>query len=330
MKIAVIGSNMVDLISYINKMPVAGETVEAPNFSIGCGGKGANQAVAAAKYGADVLMMTKVGDDIFADNTIKNFDKLGIDTKYVEKVKGLSSGVAPIFVDESGQNRIIIVKGANKYLLPSDIDRASEELKKCSLIILQLEINLETVYYAINFGKKYNIPVLLNPAPATKDLDIEEACKCEFFVPNETELAILTDMPVNTDDEIKNAAEYLVNKGLKNVIVTMGSRGAMWVTKENCQYLKSFKVNAVDTSGAGDAFIGCFAERETPVPKSIVERLSEAVGGYVPEKTVGADADTITVAGRVLPNGEIQKSGFMNDINVNDGDVVNYLKPEEN
>ena len=104
-----------------------------------------------------------------------------------------------------------------------------------------------------------NIPVLLNPAPATKDLDIEEACKCEFFVPNETELAILTDMPVNTDDEIKNAAEYLVNKGLKNVIVTMGSRGAMWVTKENCQYLKSFKVNAVDTSGAGDAFIGCFA-----------------------------------------------------------------------
>lgn len=259
MKIAVIGSNMVDLISYINKMPVAGETVEAPNFSIGCGGKGANQAVAAAKYGADVLMMTKVGDDIFADNTIKNFDKLGIDTKYVEKVKGLSSGVAPIFVDESGQNRIIIVKGANKYLLPSDIDRASEELKKCSLIILQLEINLETVYYAINFGKKYNISVLLNPAPATKDLDIEEACKCEFFVPNETELAILTDMPVNTDDEIKNAAEYLVNKGLKNVIVTMGSRGAMWVTKENCQYLKSFKVNAVDTSGAGDAFIGCFA-----------------------------------------------------------------------
>ena len=115
MKIAVIGSNMVDLISYIDKMPVAGETLEAPDFSIGCGGKGANQAVAAAKYGADVLMMTKVGDDIFADNTINNFNKLGIDTKYVEKVEGLSSGVAPIFVDKSGQNRILIIKGANKY-----------------------------------------------------------------------------------------------------------------------------------------------------------------------------------------------------------------------
>lgn len=204
-------------------------------------------------------MMTKVGDDIFADNTINNFNKLGIDTKYVEKVEGLSSGVAPIFVDKSGQNRILIIKGANKHLVPADIDKASEDLKKCKLIILQLEINLETVYYAINFGKKHNIPVLLNPAPATKDLDIEEACKCEFFVPNETELAILTDMPVNTDEEIKKATEYLVDKGLKNVIVTMGSRGAMWVTKENCQYLKSFKVNAVDTSGAGDAFIGCFA-----------------------------------------------------------------------
>lgn len=259
MKIAVIGSNMVDLISYIDKMPVAGETLEAPDFSIGCGGKGANQAVAAAKYGADVLMMTKVGDDIFADNTINNFQKLGIDTKYVEKVEGLSSGVAPIFVDKSGQNRILIIKGANKYLVPADIDRASEDLKKCNLIILQLEINLETVYYAINFGKKHNIPVLLNPAPATKDLDIEEACKCDFFMPNETELEILTGMPVETDEDIKKAASYLVEKGLKNVIVTMGSRGSMWITKDSYHHLKPFKVNAIDTSGAGDAFIGCFA-----------------------------------------------------------------------
>lgn len=259
MKIAVIGSNMVDLISYVDKMPIAGETLEAPDFAIGCGGKGANQAVAAAKYGADILMMTKVGNDIFADNTINNFKKYGIDTKYVEKVNDTSSGVAPIFVDKSGQNRILIIKGANKYLSSADIDKASEDLKQCKLIILQLEVNLETVYYAINFGKKYNIPILLNPAPATKDLDIEEACKCDFFVPNETELAILTNMPVDTDEDVKKAAKYLVDKGLKNVIVTMGSRGSMWVTKKDCQYLKSFKVNAIDTSGAGDAFIGCFA-----------------------------------------------------------------------
>ncbi len=275
MKIAVIGSNMVDLIAYVNDMPVAGETLEAPDFSLGCGGKGANQAVAAAKYGADVMMMTKVGDDIFADNTIKNFAKYNIDTKYVEKVANTSSGVAPIFVDKSGQNRILIIKGANKNLLSEDIDKASEDLKKCDLIILQLEINLETVYHAINFGKKNNIPVLLNPAPATKELDINEACKCDFFVPNETELAILTDMPVETDEQIKEAALYLVNKGLKNVIVTMGSRGSMWVTKDTCHIQKAFKVNAVDTSGAGDAFIGCFASCYVKT-KDVISSMKEA------------------------------------------------------
>lgn len=266
---------MVDLIAYGDRMPVAGETLEAPEFSMGCGGKGANQAVAAAKYGADVLMMTKVGNDIFADNTINNFAKYNIDTKFVEKVANTSSGVAPIFVDKSGQNRILIIKGANKYLLPADIDRASEELKKCSLIILQLEVNLETVYRAINFGKENNIQVLLNPAPATKELNIDEACKCDFFVPNETELAILTDMPVETEEDIKKAATYLVDKGLKNVIVTMGSRGSMWVTKDKYHIQKAFKVNSVDSSGAGDAFIGCFASCYVN-NKDVISSMKEA------------------------------------------------------
>ncbi|EEX67915.1 MULTISPECIES: ribokinase [Mitsuokella] len=259
MKIAVIGSNMVDLTSYITRMPVLGETLEAPDFSMGCGGKGANQAVAAAKYGADVLMMTKVGDDAFADNTIANFQKAGIDTKYVQKVPGVSSGVAPIFVDKSGQNSILIIKGANQYLLPKDIDDAEEDLKNCQLIILQLEISLETVYYAIDFGKKHGIPVLLNPAPATKELLIDKACQCDFFMPNETELAILTEMPVSTLDEVEAAAKSLVDRGLKNVIVTMGSHGSMWISKEGKHLVKPFKVNAIDTSGAGDAYIGCFA-----------------------------------------------------------------------
>lgn len=260
MKIAVIGSNMVDLISYINKMPVAGETLEAPDFAIGCGGKGANQAIAAAKLGANVMMMTKVGDDLFADNTIKNFKTYGVDTEFVEKIPHTSSGVAPIFVDQSSQNSILIIKGANKHLLPADIDRAKEKLAQCALIILQLEINLETVYYAIDFGKKHNIPVLLNPAPATKELDIDMACKCDFFIPNETELAILTDMPVKTEDEIKKAALTLIEKGLKNIIVTMGCRGSIWLTKDSIQQIPAYQVNAVDSSGAGDAYIGCFAD----------------------------------------------------------------------
>lgn len=259
MKIAVIGSNMVDLTAYITRMPILGETLEAPDFTLGCGGKGANQAVAAAVCGMDVLMITKVGSDIFADNTINNFKKYGIDTTYVQKEEGVSSGVAPIFVDQKGQNSILIIKGANNRLLPKDVDAAEQDLKACSLIILQLEVPLETVYHAIDFGRKNQIPVLLNPAPATKNLDIEKVCVCDFFVPNETELEILTGMPTESRQEVEAAAHVLIDRGLKNVIVTLGGRGALWMTKTEKHYVEAYHVNAVDTSGAGDAFIGCFS-----------------------------------------------------------------------
>ncbi|WP_067587201.1 ribokinase [Endozoicomonas ascidiicola] len=257
--IAVIGSNMVDLITYTDIMPKAGETLEAGRFAMGCGGKGANQAVAAAKLGAKVTMVSKVGDDAFADNTIANFQSFGIDTQHVRKEPGFSSGVAPIFVDSNSQNRILIIKGANSCLSPKDIDDAAEDLKKCGLIVLQLEVPLETVYYAIDFGNQNNIPVLLNPAPASKELDIDYACRCDFFVPNETELEILTGLPVKTEEEIVLAAESLLNKGLKNIIVTMGSRGVLWMSENQKELIGAYTVDAVDTSGAGDAFIGCFA-----------------------------------------------------------------------
>ncbi|OOF61506.1 ribokinase [Rodentibacter pneumotropicus] len=259
MEIAIIGSNMVDLITYIDDMPKIGETLEAPNFQIGCGGKGANQAIAAAKLGANVMMMTKVGDDAFAENTIRNFQQYGINTNYVEKVPGVSSGVAPIFVDKSSQNRILIIKGANAHLKPSDIDNAKERLKNCKLFILQLEIPLETVYYAIDFANTNNIPVILNPAPASKALDINYACKCDFFMPNETELEILTGLPVENMEQIRIAANTLLSKGLKNLIVTLGEKGSVWLQGSEVTYIEPYKVNAVDTSGAGDAFIGCFA-----------------------------------------------------------------------
>jgi hypothetical protein len=144
-RIAVIGSNMVDLVTYVDRMPVRGETVEAPSFEMGHGGKGANQAVAAAKHGASVFMVTAVGDDMFADNTIKNLASLGVDTTYVRRVAGKSSGVAPIMVEPSGENSILIVKGANAELSPADVENAAEALKTCDLILLQLEVPLETV-----------------------------------------------------------------------------------------------------------------------------------------------------------------------------------------
>jgi ribokinase len=259
MDIAVIGSNMVDLISYIDKMPKEGETLEAPDFEIGCGGKGANQAVAAAKMGSKVMMVTKVGDDLFADNTIQNLENYGIDTEFTNKVSGSSSGVAPIFVDPESKNRILIIKGANQHLLPEDVDRAAEKLKTCSLIVLQLEVPLPTVYRAIEVGNNNGIPVILNPAPASKNLNFEFVCKSDFFIPNESELEILTGMPVESDEQVEAAASVLIEKGVKDVIVTMGSRGVMWITKDATQVVESHKVKAIDTTGAGDAFIGCFA-----------------------------------------------------------------------
>jgi ribokinase len=260
MDIAVIGSNMVDLIAYIDQMPKEGETLEADDFAMGCGGKGANQAVAAARLGAKVMMVSRVGDDMFADNTIANMRNAGVDTRFVEKIAGVSSGVAPIMVDRQSRNRILIIPGANQYLLPGDIDDAREALSHCKLIVMQLEIPLETIYHTIDFANQAGIPVLLNPAPANKALDLDYACRCDFLVPNETELELLTGLPVSTMEEIEAAAGSLFAHGLKHLIVTLGEQGAFYLHGDNKQHLPAPTVDAVDTTGAGDAFIGCFAQ----------------------------------------------------------------------
>nr|WP_314643862.1 ribokinase [uncultured Pseudomonas sp.] len=257
-KIAVIGSNMVDLITYIDRMPAQGETLEAPGFALGCGGKGANQAVAAAKLGADVLMLTKVGDDMFADNTLANFQRFGIDTRYVQRVPGVSSGVAPIFVQADSHNSILIVKGANAHLVPADIDGAAQALRECSLIVLQLEINVDTVYHAIEFGRAHDIPVLLNPAPALPGLSREHLAHLDFLVPNESELALITGQIVDSPASAHKAAQTLVANGIRHVIVTLGQQGALYVGEEGEFQIPGLSVAARDTTGAGDAFIGCF------------------------------------------------------------------------
>jgi ribokinase len=258
-RVAVVGSNMVDLVTYVHRMPVRGETVEAPSFEMGHGGKGANQAVAAAKLGASVVMVTAVGDDMFADNTIRNLENLGVDTTYVRRVPGRSSGVAPIMVEPNGENSILIVKGANADLSPEDVLRAGEALKTCDLILLQLEIPLDTVYAAIAFGKKHGVPTVLNPAPANPALDPERVRDVGFFLPNETELAALTGMPVETEVQIAAAARSLIDKGMEVVIVTLGGRGALLATASATKRIDPVKVAPVDTTGAGDAFVGSFA-----------------------------------------------------------------------
>jgi len=259
-KIAIVGSNMVDLITYTDRMPLPGETIEAPRFEMGCGGKGANQAIAAARLGADVMMVTKVGDDIFADNTIRNFETSGIDTRFVDRVPGTSSGVAPIFVDPSGENCILIVKGANAELSPADVDRAADALKECDLILMQLEVPLETIYYTIAFGAKHGIKTLVNPAPAPADLDSTKIEQATFLVPNQTELATISGMEVNSLADAEAAARSLIARGVKTVIVTLGGDGALLIDGNNeAVHVDPVSVKPVDTTGAGDAFIGSFA-----------------------------------------------------------------------
>ncbi|HPE67584.1 MAG TPA: ribokinase, partial [Synergistales bacterium] len=254
-KAAVIGSNMIDLVTLIDRMPKLGETVEAPHFDIGFGGKGANQAVALARLGADVLMVSKVGDDIFGLEVKRNFEENGIDSRYVDVVVGASNGVAPIFVDKDANNSILIIKGANNALSPEDVDRAAEDIKKCNLIILQLEVPLKTVYHAIEFGVKNKIPVILNPAPGA-ELDFEYVRQADFLVPNETELEIVSRMPVGTMDDIVAAARSLVEKGARNVIVTLGAKGSLLVNGKEEVLVEPFAVKSMDSTGAGDAFIG--------------------------------------------------------------------------
>lgn len=256
--VLIIGSNMMDLITYIDRMPIEGETVEAPDFEMGFGGKGANQAVAAARLGSRVSMITKVGNDAFGQQQLTNFKDNKIDVSGVG-IGTKSSGVAPIFVSKSSNNSIIIIKGANNELTPDDLQANIEIIKNATIIVLENEIPLETNYAAIDLAQEFGIPILLNPAPARKDLDLEYVKKVDYFAPNETELATLTGLPASNLDEIKVAAHDMVSLGVKHMIVTLGSRGVLSVTDQDEQLINALKVDAVDTTGAGDSIIGAFA-----------------------------------------------------------------------
>jgi ribokinase len=259
-RIGVIGSTNMDLTTTVERMPVWGETVLARRFETSFGGKGANQAVAAAKLGAEVVMVTNLGDDGLGENALRNFASFGIDTRRVRRIANQSTGTATILVDAaSGDNAILIVAGANGDLGAADVEAAGEELKRCDLILLQLEIELETAYAAIRFGRKHGVRTVLNPAPARANLDMAVVTQTSFLIPNETELAIMTGMPVESEAEVSAAAQSLVKQGVETVIVTLGARGSLLATQEGSRRIAPVKVQAVDTTGAGDAFIGAFA-----------------------------------------------------------------------
>jgi ribokinase len=257
-RIVVVGSANIDLVTYTDEFPRPGETIFGRSFSLGFGGKGANQAVAASLCGAQVSMVARVGDDLFGPANIENYRSLGIDVTRVLVTPGVSSGVAPIFVESSGQNRIWVVKGANDCLSPADIDAASEVLRTADFIVLQLEIPLETVYYALRFAREHGIRTILNPAPG-QPLDLKQVSNADYVIPNETEAEALSGSPVRNLDDARASAHHLLRQGVRRVIVTLGANGALCVGADGERHVPPFKVATVDTTGAGDAFIGSLA-----------------------------------------------------------------------
>ena len=257
-RIAVVGSANVDLTTFTDQFPKPGETIFGQKFDLGFGGKGANQAVAARLCGADVFMVARVGSDLFGPATIENFKKLGIDTTHVKQVEGLSSGVAPIFVEANGQNRILVVKGANDALKEADVDAAAEMLKTADCIVLQFEIPLQTVYYTVAFARKHGIRCILNPAPG-QPVEMRALTDLDYFVPNESEAQAVTGIPVRNVDDAKKCAEKLMEGGIRRAIITLGANGSLLAGPGLAEHVPPFAVKSVDSSGAGDAFIGSFA-----------------------------------------------------------------------
>jgi len=257
-RIAVVGSANIDLTTFAGRFPKPGETIFGDKFDLGFGGKGANQAVAARLCGAEVFMVARVGSDLFGPATIENFRKQGIDPTHVRQVEGLSSGVAPIFVEPNGQNRILVVKGANDAMKPADVDAASDVLKSADCIVLQFEIPVETVYYTVAFARKHGIRCILNPAPA-QAVDIAALKDLDYFVPNESEAETIAGSPVKSVEDATSCAEKLVRGGIRRVIITLGAKGSLLASGDETVHVPPFAVQSVDSTGAGDAFIGSFA-----------------------------------------------------------------------
>jgi ribokinase len=242
----------------MDRMPRPGETIFGREFHLGFGGKGGNQAAAARLCGADVAMIARVGDDLFGPATSNDLASLGIDTTHVVKTTGASTGVAPIFIDGSGQNSILVVKGANDLLSPEDVEAVAGAIESADVLILQFEIPLATVYRALDVARRYGVRTIVNPAPAAS-ADLSRLSKTDYLIPNETEAEGLTGIVIRDLETARASATRLIDSGFKRVLVTLGSNGAFFTSEAETYHVPAFSVDPVDTSGAGDAFIGSFA-----------------------------------------------------------------------
>jgi ribokinase len=259
-KICVVGASNIDLIAYAPRLPKLGETVTGSHFQTGFGGKGANQAAMAAKLGGAVTIITKVGEDTFGQDTRKNFVALNIDTTYVYTTPDSFTGVAPIWVEESsGNNAIIVTLGANSLLTPEEVEGANVALTSSHVVLCQWEIPTPAVLAALRLAHDAGITTIFNPSPVQGEIPSEFYPYIDILCPNESETELLTGMAVSTLEEATRAAQALLSRGLRTIILTLGERGSLLVTAEGSQHIPAPSVTATDTTGAGDAFVGSLA-----------------------------------------------------------------------
>jgi len=257
-RILVVGSSNTDMIIKLDRIPRPGETILGGAFVTAAGGKGANQAVGAARAGGQVTFIARVGRDMFGDQAVAGFVKDGINVDYVTRDKTNPSGVALIFVAKDGENSIAVAGGANAKLSPADVRKAKAAFAGASVLVMQLETPLETVQAAADLAAKAGVRVILNPAPA-QPLPDKLLNRVSILTPNETEAELLTGIAVKDDVSAAAAATKLRARGVRTVIITLGARGAFVATESGEQLVPGFKVKAVDTTAAGDIFNGALA-----------------------------------------------------------------------
>jgi ribokinase len=257
-KIIVIGSSNMDMVVKTDHIPVPGETILSDSFFMNPGGKGANQAVAVSRLGGEVTFISKLGNDLFGKQFSQIFANEGIDTRYILLEENLHSGIALITVDKRGENSIVVASGANAHLERKDIDHALKEIDDAEIVLLQLEIPMDTVEYVVDYAHSRNIKVIVNPAPANI-LSSELLSKIDILTPNETEAGMISGIKVTDIESAKKAAKAIVDLGVKTVVITMGSLGALICDKGKFTMKEAKKVNPVDTTAAGDVFSGALA-----------------------------------------------------------------------
>ncbi|MDV9030858.1 ribokinase [Pseudomonas sp. RAC1] len=258
-KVVVVGSLNMDLVARAERLPRGGETLAGDSFFTAPGGKGANQAVAAARLGASVAMIGNVGDDAYGQQLRQALQDEGVDCQAVAICEGVSSGVALIVVDAASQNAIVIIAGGNGQLTAESVERFDALLQHAEVVVCQLEVPPATVAWTLARGRELGKTVILNPAPASGQLPTDWFAHIDYLIPNESEAEALTGLPVTDLDSARRAAERLREWGAGKVIVTLGAQGALFVSAAGDQHFPANRVNAVDTTAAGDTFVGGFA-----------------------------------------------------------------------